>query len=193
MSKAGATKPPATKDEYESMLTELKGKGVQGFWVSPFQFTGGFTFQSLLWQFGGDTFDKDLTKATFDSDAGVQALQWLVDCINKGWSPKNVGQDADYGAFKNNKNAFNWNGKIPARASVAESPEFKKLTEEYSLAPEAAYVHFPPAVPRIGDALTEIYNAYNKAVLFKASPKDALAEGAKKATQILQDNQKKYG
>ncbi len=256
-------KAPATRDDYEGTLAELKGKGVQGFWVSPFQFTGGFTFQSLMWQFGADAFDADVTKATFDADGSVQALQWMVDMINKGYSPKNVGQDADYIAFKNSKNAFNWNGiwqindlksqdkiewgvgpvpqigsqqgvwgnshqfvqlrqvkpdqnkldasryfinwvsqqsaewaksgKIPAKTSVAESQEFKDLTEEYSLAPEAAYVHFPPAVPGIGDALAELYTAVNNAVLFKATPQQALADGAKKATQILQDNQKKYG
>jgi multiple sugar transport system substrate-binding protein len=84
-------------------------------------------------------------------------------------------------------------GKIPAKKSVAEGPDFKKLTEEYSLAPEAEYVHFPPAVPGIGDALTELYNAVNSAILFKATPQEALTAGAKKATQILQDNKKKYG
>jgi multiple sugar transport system substrate-binding protein len=264
MSKAGLDpeKPPMTKDDFMSALQELKGKGIQGHWVSPFQFTGGFEFQSLMWQYGGDSFDKGLTKATFDSDAGVQALQWMVDVVNKGYSPKNVGQDADYVAFKNNKNAFNWNGiwqindlkttslewgvgpvpqigtekgvwgnshqfvqlrqlrpdqnktdaaryfinwmsqrsaewatsgKIPARKSVADGPEFKKLKEEFALAPESGYVHFPPAVPGIGDALAELYTAVNKAVLLKASPKDALSAGAKKATGILQDNKKKYG
>jgi multiple sugar transport system substrate-binding protein len=265
LSKAGLDpeKPPANKDDYESALEQLKGKGVQGFWVSPFQFTGAFTFQSLMWQFGADSFDADLTKATFDADGSVQALQWLVDMINKGYSPKNVGQDADYIAFKNSKNAFNWNGiwqindlkaqskikwgvgpvpqigsqkavwgnshqftqlrqihpdqnkvdasryfinwvsqqsakwaesgKIPAKKSVAESAEFKSLKEVDSLAPEAEYVHFPPAVPGIADALTELYNAVNAAVLFKATPQEALTAGAKKATQILQDNKKKYG
>lgn len=265
LSKAGLDpeKPPATKDDYESALEQLKGKGYQGFWVSPFQFTGGFTFQSLMWQYGADSFDADLTKATFDSDGAVQALQWLVDMISKGYSPKNVGQDADYISFKNSKNAFNWNGiwqindlkaqskiewgvgpvpqigsqkgvwgnshqfvqlrqlkpdqnkldasryfinwvsqksaewatsgKIPAKKSVADSAEFKNLKEEYSLAPEADYVHFPPAVPGIGDALAELYTAVNSAVLLKASPQDALTAGAKKATQILQDNKKKYG
>jgi multiple sugar transport system substrate-binding protein len=265
VSKAGLDpeKPPANKDDYEAALEQMKGKGVQGFWVSPFQFTGGFTFQSLMWQYGADSFDADLTKATFDSDGAVQALQWLVDMINKGYSPKNVGQDADYIAFKNSKNAFNWNGiwqindlksqqkiewgvgpvpqigsqkgvwgnshqfvqlrqlkpdqnkldasryfinwvsqqsaqwatsgKIPAKKSVAEGAEFKALKEEYSLAPEAEYVHFPPAVPGIGDALAELYTAVNSAVLLKASPQQALADGAKKATQILQSNKKKYG
>jgi len=265
VSKAGLDpdKPPTNKDDYEAALDQLKGKGVQGFWVSPFQFTGGFTFQSLMWQYGADAFDADLTKATFDADGSVQALQWLVDMITKGYSPKNVGQDADYVAFKNSKNAFNWNGiwqindlksqskfewgvgpvpqigsekgvwgnshqfvqlrqlkpdqnkldasryfinwvsqqsaewaksgKIPAKKSVAEGADFKALTEEYSLAPESEYVHFPPAVPGIGDALAELYTAVNNAVLLKSSPQQALSDGAAKATKILQDNKKKYG
>lgn len=265
VSKAGLDpeKPPTTKDDYEAALEQMKGKGIQGFWVSPFQFTGGFTFQSLMWQYGAEPFSEDLSKATFDADGSVQALQWLVDMINKGYSPKNVGQDADYIALKNGKNAFNWNGiwqindlkaqskiewgvapvpqigsekgvwgnshqfvqlrqikadqnkldasryfinwvsqrsaewatsgKIPAKKSVAESAEFKDLKEEYALAPEAEYVHFPPAVPGIGDALAELYTAVNSAVLLKATPQAALAAGAAKATQILQSNQKKYG
>ena len=44
-----------------------------------------------------------------------------------------------------------------------------------------------------GDALTELYTAVNSAVLGKASPQQALSDGAKKATSILQDNLKKYG
>ncbi|HEX7107185.1 MAG TPA: ABC transporter substrate-binding protein [Acidothermaceae bacterium] len=103
-------KPPTTMDDYMAALDTLKGKGVQGHWMSPFQFTGGFTAQSLIWQFGGDMFDSQFTKATWDSDAAVQAVTWCVDLVKKGYSPKNVGQDADYVAFKNNKNAFNWNG-----------------------------------------------------------------------------------
>jgi len=108
--KAGISAPPTNESEYLDALDKLKSKGIQGSWVSPFQFTGGFMFQSLLWQFGGDLYDSDNTKATWDSDAGVKALQWMVDLINKGYSPKNVGQDADYLALKNSKNAMNWQG-----------------------------------------------------------------------------------
>ena len=103
-------KPPQTGDEYLAALETLKGKGIQGSWVSPFQFTGAFQFESLLWQFGGDMFDADVTKATWDSDAGVQALTWMINLIDKGYSPRNVGQDADYIALKNGKNVFNWQG-----------------------------------------------------------------------------------
>lgn len=105
-----ADKPPTTKDEYMSALDKLKSKGIQGSWVSPFQFTGGFMFESLLWQFGGDLYDSGVTKATWDSDAGVSALTWMVDLVKQGYSPKNVGQDADYIALKNKKNALNWQG-----------------------------------------------------------------------------------
>jgi multiple sugar transport system substrate-binding protein len=104
-------KPPQTGDDYLAALEQIKGKAnVQGHWMTPFPFTGTFQFESLLWQFGGDMFDKDNTKATWDSDAGVKALTWMVDLVKKGYSPKNVGQDADYISLKNSKNAMNWQG-----------------------------------------------------------------------------------
>ncbi|MDT4914953.1 MAG: multiple sugar transport system substrate-binding protein [Pseudonocardiales bacterium] len=108
--KAGVSAVPTDENSYMDALDKLKSKGIQGSWVSPFQFTGAFMFESLLWQFGGDMFDKDNTKATWDSDAGVKALTWMVDLVKKGYSPKNVGQDADYISLKNSKNAMNWQG-----------------------------------------------------------------------------------
>ncbi|MFI6066230.1 ABC transporter substrate-binding protein [Micromonospora sp. NPDC051227] len=112
MQKAGLdpNKPPTTKDDYVGALTELKKAGIQGFWVSPFQFTGGMTFYSLLNQWGATLFDADVAKATFNSDPAVEACTWLVDMIKQGFSPANVGQDADYLSFKSGKNAFTWNG-----------------------------------------------------------------------------------
>ncbi len=103
-------KPPTTNDEYMNALDKLKSAGIQGHWVSPFQFTGGFTFQSLLWQYGGELFNQDNTEATWNSESGVKALTWLTDLIKNGYSPSNVAQDADYIALKNSQNAFNWNG-----------------------------------------------------------------------------------
>ena len=103
-------KPPQTRDEYEAALEELKGAGIEGHWVAPFPFTGTLSFESLLWQFGGDLYNADVTKATFNSDAGVEALTWLVDRVKQGHSPKNVAQDAEFVAFQNDKNAFMFNG-----------------------------------------------------------------------------------
>jgi multiple sugar transport system substrate-binding protein len=256
-------KPPQTKDDYMAALEALKGKGIQGCWVPPFQFTGGFMFESLLWQFGGDVFDSGVSKAAWDSDAGVQALTWMVDLVKKGYSPTNVGQDADYLALKNGKNVFNWQGiwqvnevaalktfeigtaplpkigpnggvwgnshqfvlprktgndankanasryfiswftknavtwaesaKVPARKDLVDSPQFAAMTGLKSFGQDVQYVHFPPSVPGIGDALTELYTGVNNAVLLKQDPAGALSTAAQRATKILQDNSKKYG
>jgi multiple sugar transport system substrate-binding protein len=102
--------PPMTNDDYMAALEDLKAKGIQGHWQSPFLFTGGLEFQALLRQYGGDLYNEDATEAAFNSDAGVQALTWMVDLVEKGYSPKNVGQDAEHVAFTNDKNAFIWNG-----------------------------------------------------------------------------------
>lgn len=110
LDRAGVSSIPTDENSYMDALDKLKSKGIQGSWVSPFQFTGAFMFESLLWQYGGDMYDKANTKATWDSDAGVKALTWMVDLVKKGYSPANVGQDADYLALKNSKNAFNWQG-----------------------------------------------------------------------------------
>jgi multiple sugar transport system substrate-binding protein len=108
--KAGVSAAPTNESEYMDALDKLKSKGIQGSWVSPFQFTGAFMFESLLWQYGGDLFNSDNTQATWGSDAGVKALTWMVNLVKQGYSPKNVGQDADYLALKNSKNAMNWQG-----------------------------------------------------------------------------------
>jgi multiple sugar transport system substrate-binding protein len=103
-------KPPATGTEYMAALETLKGKGVQGHWATPFPFTGLFQFWSLIHQFGGAPFAPDASRATFADPPGVQAMTWLADLVNKGYSPKDVGQDADVIALQNGKTAFNWNG-----------------------------------------------------------------------------------
>ena len=112
MEKAGLDpdSPPQAEDDYMAALEELKGAGIQGHWMSPFLFTGGLTFQALLYQFGGQLYNGDATKATFNSDAGLGALTWMVDIVKEGYSPKDVAQDDEFTAFTNGDNAFMWNG-----------------------------------------------------------------------------------
>jgi multiple sugar transport system substrate-binding protein len=127
--------PPADRESFESALDELKGKGLQGNWVSPFLFTGGFMFQTLLWQFGGDLTNEDGTAAAWDSDAGVEAMEYVRSFVARGWSPDNIAQDADAIAFKGGQNAFIWNGAW----AVADYGSTDGL--EWGVAP----------LPRIGD------------------------------------------
>ncbi len=112
MERAGLdpNKPPANGEEYSAALEALKGKGIQGDWVTPFPFTGTLRFESLVWQFGGQLFNEGAQNATFAEEPGVKALTWMVDLVKNGHSPRNVAQDADLIALQNGKNAFNWNG-----------------------------------------------------------------------------------
>lgn len=256
--------PPQTREEYMSALEELKSAGIQGHWVSPFPFTGVLTFMSLLWQFGGDLYNEDVTEAAFNSEAGVEALTWMVDLVRNEHSPRDVGQDAENVAFQNGDNAFIWNGiwminaykeipdlewgvaplpqigteraawasshnfvimrqrsqdpnrlqaskvfinwitenslewakagQIPARKSVRESQEFQSLEEQSIFAEQVPYLHFPPAVPGIGDVQAQALEpAVNEAVLLRKEPEQALNDAANQANQLLEQNRQQYG
>jgi multiple sugar transport system substrate-binding protein len=108
--KAGITEVPTDKASYTAALDALKGVGVQGEWVDGYVFTGTFEFQSLIWQFGGDLYNDDVTKAAFNSDAGVQALTWMTDLVKDGYSPANVAQDGNIKGLLAGQTAYNWNG-----------------------------------------------------------------------------------
>jgi multiple sugar transport system substrate-binding protein len=107
---AGITDVPTDQASYTAALDKLKNAGVQGEWVDGYVFTGTFEFESLVWQFGGDLYNKDVTEATFNSDAGVKALTWMTGLVDKGYSPKNVAQDGNIKALLAGKTAYNWNG-----------------------------------------------------------------------------------
>lgn len=256
------TSPPQTRDEHAEALRALQKAGYkQPFW-STSTWPAHLMFMSLLWQFGGDLFNRDVSKATWNSDAGVKALTWQVDLVRNGFSPKSVANDAQYIAFKNQKNSFTWDGiwqtmdlaktdldwdvaplpqigseravwagshnfvitrqaerdekkveaaevfiswvskhsiewakagQVPARNSIRQSDAFKALEHQSTLARQAAYVHFPPAVPGIGDAINEMVTAVNKALLLRQKPKAALDQAASRAGKILEENKKKYG
>ena len=105
---AGITAPPKTRDEFEKAAQAVTDKGKKGFTI-----TAGFPvqqiFQMLLYQFGGSSFDPEGTKATWNSDAGVKALQWMKDAQKK-WSEPNLEVDADLAAFKAGNTSIIWNG-----------------------------------------------------------------------------------
>jgi multiple sugar transport system substrate-binding protein len=110
LAKGGITDIPTDQQSYLAALEALKTAGVQGEWVDGYVFTGTFEFESLIWQYGGDLYNKDVTEATFNSDAGVQALTWMTDLVKDGYSPPNVAQDGNIKALIAGETAFNWNG-----------------------------------------------------------------------------------
>ena len=73
---AGINSPPTTATDFTADAAKLTSGSNHGF-----QITSGFPaqqiFQELLHQFGGSEFSPDGTQATWNSSAGVQALQWM--------------------------------------------------------------------------------------------------------------------
>lgn len=107
---AGISEPPTDAASLEDACRKLQEAGHQHpFWM-PNQWPAHLMFFSLLWQNGGEPYSTDGAEATFGSDAGVAALSWMVEQVDKGYSPSNVDIDAQYLAFKNGENSITWDG-----------------------------------------------------------------------------------
>jgi multiple sugar transport system substrate-binding protein len=107
---AGITEPPTDAASFEEALTKLQAAGFkQPFWM-PALWPSHLMFLSLLWQNGGEPYAEDGSKATFDSDAGVKALEWQRSIVDQGFSPSDVAIDSQYVAFKNGETSITWDG-----------------------------------------------------------------------------------
>src|SRR5215210_3387195 len=162
LQKAGIHKAPQTRDEYDDALKKLKAAGIeQPFWQSS-TWPAHLMFMSLLWQFGGDLYNSDATQAAWNSDAGVQALTWQVDLVKNGYSPKNVAQDADYIAFKNQKNSFHWDG-------IWQTQDLQKTDVPWAVAP----------LPEIGSQKGVWGNSHNLVIMRQQSQNQNKLDAAK--------------
>ncbi len=106
---AGVTEAPTDAASFQEALDKLKAKSDNPFWM-PTRWPAHLMFLSLMWQNGGEPYEKDGSKANFDSEAGVAALSWMVDQVKKGYSPQNVAIDSQYVAFKGKKLPTTWDG-----------------------------------------------------------------------------------
>ncbi len=76
---------PMTKEEFEAAADALNKEGVSGFSVGT-GFQGAVLFQTLVRQLGGAVSNETGTEATYNSDIGVQALQYVKELKDK-YSP----------------------------------------------------------------------------------------------------------
>jgi multiple sugar transport system substrate-binding protein len=111
---AAGTEDPAGKvlsqEEYEAALSALKETNDGAIaWAVTNGFPTNWMFESLLHQFGGTWFNEDVTEAIWNSEAGVQALQYLKD-QQEAYSRPNLEVDAGVTAFKQGSSATEWNG-----------------------------------------------------------------------------------
>jgi multiple sugar transport system substrate-binding protein len=111
LSKAGMDTLPTDRAGFEDAVKALQEKGgvKNPFWVTA-TWPAHLMFTALITQFGGSIYDAEGAKATFNSEAGVESLEWLKSFIARGASPKDVSNDAQAVAFRQGRNALTWDG-----------------------------------------------------------------------------------
>lgn len=172
LEQAGITGRAATGEELQANLSAMLSAGVETpFWV-PNRWPAHLIFLSLLWQFGGEPYAEDGASATFDSDAGVQALTWMTQQTDAGFSPPNVAPDSQYTAFKNGEGAVTWDG-IWQINDLATVPDL-----EWSLAP----------LPTIGTEPAVWANSHQLVMFRSREPDDDKLLAGKEFLRYLIDN-----
>jgi multiple sugar transport system substrate-binding protein len=161
--KAGISEPPKDKASFEAALREMKAKGVDNpFWVTS-TWPAHLMWWSLIYQFGGEPYSADGATAQFNSDAGFEALTWLISPMQQDYSPKNVANDAQAIAFRQGKNALTWDG-------IWMMNEWNKVKSlEWGAAP----------VPQIGSAPAVWASSHNFVVTSQAQKDPNKLQAAK--------------
>jgi multiple sugar transport system substrate-binding protein len=82
---------------------------------------------------------------------------------------------------------------IPARNSARGEADYKD-SPQAALNAKLETFHFLPAVPGVGDTIAPTVEvAVSESVLGKASPEKSLKKWQSNATELLKQNQEKYG
>jgi multiple sugar transport system substrate-binding protein len=137
LSKAGINAPPKNGDEFAKAAQAMTQGNTKGFMITT-GFPNQQIFQQLLHQFGGSEFNQDTTQATWNSDAGVKALQWMKDAQGKYSAPK-LPVDADLNGFKSGQAGMIWNGIWQLSNVTGNAVDFKSgATSVPQIGPQAA-------------------------------------------------------
>ena len=159
---AGITEPPTDAATLDEACQKLQKAGYRTpFWM-PNQWPASMMFLSLLWQFGGEAYADDGSAARYDSDAGVQALTWMRQQVDKGYSPGNVDIDAQYVAFKNGDTSITWDG-------IWQINDLQASALNFGIAP----------LPVIGHELAAWANSHNFFLTSQAAEDQNRANAAK--------------
>jgi multiple sugar transport system substrate-binding protein len=106
--------PPANQEEFEAAIEAINDNtdadGYQMVASGPgANFLVGIQFAALFYQGGGEWTNADFTEATFNSEAGVQAAEYLAHLVTYLGVPK-VESDAEINAFQQGNNGMVMSG-----------------------------------------------------------------------------------
>ncbi len=122
---AGITAPPTNQAEFDAAAQALTTGETKGFLLTA-GFFSQMIFPTLLHQFGGSEFSEDGSQATYNSEAGVRALQWMKDVQTK-YGEANLETDAEINGFKAGSAAMMMNGIWQITNVTGEAVEFRGM------------------------------------------------------------------
>jgi multiple sugar transport system substrate-binding protein len=161
MQQYNVAQPPTTREEFEQAAAAMTADGNFGFMI-----TTGFPvaqiFQMLLHQFGGSEFNEDGTEATWNSEAGVQALEWMLNAQQQ-YSEQNLEVDAELNAFRSGNVGMIWNGIWQTTNVTGEGVLFEGMAT---------------AVPQIGPEPAVWAGSHQLTVPIQAGEIDACTQAA---------------
>ena len=112
LEQAGVEKAPETWDEFLAACKKLKDAGItpiQQQWGDASKGSLNSIFFPYLWQAGGDLFSEDGKQATFNSEAGKKAVEFLYSLKKEGYLPDSATSlttNELYEQFKTGQVAF---------------------------------------------------------------------------------------
>ncbi len=103
-------KPPTDKASFEAAIQAINSKtGTPGYMVvgsgASANFLQGLVFATLFYQGGGQWTNQDFSQATYNSQAGIQAADYLSHLVKDLKAPVVEG-DSEINAFKQGKNGM---------------------------------------------------------------------------------------
>lgn len=168
---AGLEGPPQTGEEFAQAAAALTTDDSKGFMI-----TSGFPvrqiFEMLLHQFGGSAFSEDGSEVTWNSEAGVRALQWMKDAQAQ-YSEPNLEVDAELNAFRIGNVGMIWNGIWQTSNMTGDAVEFRGMAT---------------AVPQIGEQPAVWAGSHQLALPVHQEPDECRDAAAGMFIQYLLDN-----
>ena len=107
---AGFDDRPKTGDELREVAQALNDNGIDGPMWSNHAFCSGMLWTSFFYQAGGQWTNEDYTEATFNSEAGAQAADFMKGFIDDGLQPENVEPDAELPALLDGSSGLVFSG-----------------------------------------------------------------------------------